>query len=101
MLKGTLTLVGKNIYTDKFNRPYAWGRVIITGEEKESYVMITMRDLLFVKTGTEITVHGLPKSNGYKQSYVMEPMDDFNYQVSLMEKLVEHKVAELLAEKGM
>jgi hypothetical protein len=101
MLKGTLTLVGKNIYTDKFNRPYAWGRVIITGEEKESYVMITMRDLLFVKTGTEITVHGLPKSNGYDQSYVMEPIYDFNHQVSLMEKLVEHKVAELLAEKGM
>jgi hypothetical protein len=31
----------------------------------------------------------------------MEPIYDFNHQVSLMEKLVEHKVAELLAEKGM
>ena len=101
METGMLMSIGKNVYKDKHNRAYFWGKVIVSGEETESSVMIPMANYLFVKVGNMITVKRLPSSKSYSQSYVMENICDFVQDISLIEMLVEHKVAEVLASKGI
>ena len=98
---GTLKSVGKNTYTDKFGRAYFWGRIIINGARTEFPVMIPMKNYLFIKVGDEISVKGLPKSKAYEKSYVMNDIGNFHQQLSLMEMMVERKVAEALASKGI
>lgn len=96
-IKATLTTIGQTVYTDSQNRPYVWGKAVLSGSQEKPWVIIYD---FFIGKGSKLMVY--PMSNSKNGAYAISEV--FNYSDSLieaMELLVEKKVAEALAKKGM
>ena len=94
-MQATVVAIGQTVHTDKLYRPYTWGKILLNDTQETSWVIIY--DFLVGK-GSKLIVYPLAESGRYGIKDVIEHNDAV---LQAMEMLVEIKVAEALAERGM
>lgn len=95
--KATLTNIGQTVHTDSQKRPYVWGRILLNETQEQSWVIIYD---FFVGKGSKLMVY--PMSNSKNGAYAISTIIKHNDTLmEAIEILVEKKVSEALAKKGM
>ena len=86
-MKATVVALGQMVHTDKMNRPYLWGKILLAETQETSWVIIYD---FFVGTGTKLIVYPLASSERYGVKHVEEHN---NLVTEAIEMLVDRKVA--------
>ena len=93
--QATVIGLGQMVHTDRLYRPYVWGKILLDNTKETSWVIIY--DFLVGK-GSKVIVYPLAESDRYGIKHIIEHSDEM---LQAIEMIVEHKVQEALAKRGI